>query len=282
MKRLLLLLLVPALLAAFTLTSDTSYSKGPPAKVLPEYMALGDSLGVGVGASDPATKGYVPRFRDFLQSNQGLGTDVFLNNLSVSGAKSSDLLEKKGQLSQAVKELKQRNGDKKPGNDVEVVTVNIGGNDVFALVPVLLAEPACALGPTLACLTAIAPVIGGTFATFEDNFDSILGQLRTAAGPDTPIIVMTYYNPLLPPCPLAPLAAFGDIVLEGLPGLEPFGLGPLDGLNDRIEAIAATHGAGVADTFGELSASDLVGDCLHANDDGYGSIAAKFKAAFKD
>jgi len=72
MKRLLLFLLVPAvvaaLFAAFTVTSDTTYSNGPPPSVQREYLALGDSLGWGFGASDPATKGYVPLFRDFLES----------------------------------------------------------------------------------------------------------------------------------------------------------------------------------------------------------------------
>ena len=69
MKRLLLFLIVPALVAAFTLTSDTSYSKAPQ----PVYQALGDSLAVGATASDPATKGYVPLFRDFFGVRDRVG-----------------------------------------------------------------------------------------------------------------------------------------------------------------------------------------------------------------
>ena len=273
MKRLLLFLIVPALVAAFTLTSDTTYSKGPPAKVLPEYLALGDSLGVGIGASDPATTGYVPLFRDFLESKKGLdkkGTELFLNNLSIGGATSSSLISQ--QLSAAVAELEDRNGDKNKKNDVEVVTVDIGGNDVFGLIGV------CAGGFTEACVTAV----GTTFATFSANFDFILDELRTAAGPDTAIIVMTYYNSLVNPgCPFNPLAPLADIVLEGG--------GPLlAGLNDLIRGIAVAHDAKVADLVpggvfpALLEPSHVQPDCLHANDDGYEIIADEFKDAFKD
>jgi len=74
MKRLLLFLFVPALVGVFALTSDTTYSSAPQSQN--EYLALGDSLGYGFGASDPATKGYVPLFREFLESEGGLDTDL--------------------------------------------------------------------------------------------------------------------------------------------------------------------------------------------------------------
>lgn len=263
MKRLLFFLLVPALLAAFALTSETTYSKGPPDNVLREYMALGNSLGVGSGASDPATKGYVPLFRDFLESKDGLKKKLVLNNLSVGGATSATLIS--AQLPSAVAELEARNQDKRPNNDVKVITVDIGGNDVFALIPV------CSGGFTPACITAVTNTLG----TFSTNFDSILGDLRSAAGPDTTIIVMTFDNPL-PSCFLASLAPVADIVLEGG--------GPLPaGLNDLIRAIAATHDAEVADMFGKLGAGDWVGglDCLHPNDSGYEIIAEEFAEEFK-
>ncbi len=262
MKRLLLFLIVPALVAAFTLTSDTTHSRSPQSQ--PEYLALGDSLGVGVGASDPATTGYVPLFRDFLESERGLDTDLFLNNLSIGGATSSSLISQ--QLSAAVAELEDRNGDKKRKNDVEVVTVDIGGNDVLAILGV------CAGGVTEECADAIS----STFATFFVNFDFILDELRTAAGPDTTIIVMTYSNSLVATgCPLNALAPLGDIVLEGEPLLAA-------GLNDLIRGIAAAHGAEVADTFGRLSPDDIQPDCVHANDAGYAEITEQFIEAFTD
>jgi len=264
MKRLLLFLFVPALVGVFALTGDTTYSSAPQSQN--EYLALGDSLGYGFGASDPATKGYVPLFREFLESEGGLDTDLFLNNLSIPGATSSSLITQ--QLPTAVAELEDRNGDKKGNNDVEVVTVDIGGNDVLALLSV------CSGGVTPACAAAIS----STFATFSANFDFTLDELSAAAGPDTTMIVMTYYNSLVATgCPLNALAPLGNIVLEGEPLL---GL-PL-GLNDLIRAIAAAHGAAVADTFGLLAPNDILPDCVHANDAGYEIIADQFKDAFKD
>jgi lysophospholipase L1-like esterase len=268
MKRLLLFLVVPvvvaALLGAFALTSDSSYSTDP----LPEYLALGDSLGWGYGASDPATKGYVPLFHDFLESEDGLDTDLFLNNLSIPGATSTSLIA--DQLPTAVAELEARNGDVDPNNDVEVVTVDIGGNDLLALLGV------CAGGFTPECAAAI----GTTFTTFSVNFDYTLGELRTAAGPDTLIIVMTYFNSLAGPgCP-PDLVPLGEIVLEGNPGL---GL-PL-GANDLIRSKAAAHKARVADlvpggVFPDLlGPSNILPDCVHANDSGYQIIADAFADA---
>jgi len=275
MKRLLLFLLVPAvvaaLVAAFTVTSDTTYSNGPPPSVQREYLALGDSLGWGYGASDPATKGYVPLFRDFLESKGGLHRDLFLNNLSIPGATSASLISQ--QLPTALAELEARNGDKRPNDDVEVVTVDIGGNDLLALLAV------CAGGITPQCQAAI----GSTFATFSVNFNYTLDQLRTAAGPDTTIIVMTYFNPLVGPgCP-AGLVPLGEAVLEGNPAI---GL-PL-GANDLIRSIAATHDAGVADLVpggvfpALLGPSNILPDCVHANDSGYAIIAGAFADAFED
>jgi lysophospholipase L1-like esterase len=273
MKRLLLFLLVPAvvagLVAAFALTSDTTYSKSRPAQNTHEYLALGDSLGVGVGASDPA-KGYVPLFRDFLESKAGLHTALVLNNLSISGATSTSLIS--DQLPAALAELEARNGDHRRSNDVEVVTVDIGGNDFAAVVG------SCAGGSTPECQAAI----GSTFATFSANFNSTLAQLRAAAGPDTPIIVMTYYNSLVNPgCPYYPLASLGGIVLEGL-GVLP------QGGNDLIRDIAAAHDARVAElvpggVFPALLGPDNIQpDCLHANDSGYEIIAGAFGDAFED
>jgi lysophospholipase L1-like esterase len=275
MRRLLLFVLVPAVVAAlvggFALTSDTGYSKGRPAQNTPEYLALGDSLGVGVGASDPA-KGYVPLFRDFLESKAGLHTPLVLNNLSISGATSTSLIAQ--QLPAALAELEARNGDTEDVNDVEVVTVDIGGNDFFALVP------ACAGGFTAQCQAAI----GITFGTFSANFNSTLAQLRTAAGPDTTIIVMTYFNSLVNPgCQYSGLASLGNIVLEGY----PYPYLP-QGANDLIRDIAAAHDAEVAElvpggVFPALLGPDNIQpDCLHANDSGYQIIAGAFADAFED
>jgi lysophospholipase L1-like esterase len=273
MKRLTLVLTAAALSVAFAVPAGAGDGLAPG---LPVYLAMGNSLAAGSGASDQSTTAYVPLFHDVLQDELDCSPaaseeaapgcrDLQLHNIAVGGAKSSDLIAV--QLPIAVAELSARNGDANPRNDVEVVTVDIGGNDLFE--PVI---GACAGGFSPDCGAGVQSVFG----TFAVNFHSILGQLRAAAGPDTPIIVMTYYNSLLA-CDLAALAPLADVVLEGA------GEPPLPfGFNGVIRQIAAGYDADVADTYGDLGAGDLVGgtDCLHPDDSGHAIIAAEFQAAF--
>jgi len=79
------------------------------------YVALGASDAVGVGAKDPATEGWVPRF------GARLGSDVRVVNLGVSGST----------LSQALKEQLGPALDAEP----DVVTVWLAVNDLNARVP---------------------------------------------------------------------------------------------------------------------------------------------------
>ncbi|HEU5485247.1 MAG TPA: hypothetical protein VFU98_10090, partial [Microlunatus sp.] len=93
---------------------------------------------------------------------------------------------------------------------------------------------------------------------------------REAAGPETTIAVMTYYNPL-PACVLAAQTSLAALVLEGG--------GPVPtGLNDIIRAQAVAHHAVVAETGPLIDVHDLVGgrDCLHPDTSGHHDIAAAF------
>ncbi len=104
-------------------------------------------------------------------------------------------------------ELRAHNGDRNPRNDVLVVTIDIGGNDVFSVVP------DCTAGSTPQCLALVRMRL----ATFEANFSQILSQLRAAAGPDTVMAAMTYYNPL-GSCVREALAPLGRCRAGGWPG----------------------------------------------------------------
>jgi lysophospholipase L1-like esterase len=266
-RRVLLLVSIPVLLGLLTMGPAAAASAdGQPPLGRPVYLALGDSVAASVGASDPAVTGYVPVLYDLLRdepSCQLLGRpgcrSLALDNLAVGGATSTTLLT--GQLPVAEDELRAHNGDGNPRNDVLVVTIDIGGNDVFSVVP------SCTAGPTPQCLA----LVQARLASFEANFSQILSRLRAAAGPDTVMVAMTYYNPL-GSCVRAALAPLADVVLEGGPGLE--------GLNDRIRRISAANGVLVADTYGLLGPGDLVGgtDCLHPNDAGHQKIAEAFAA----
>jgi lysophospholipase L1-like esterase len=220
------------------------------------------------GRAQPrATEGYVPELHAQLTAarhcgeGRALGCRLDLVNLAEVGATTSTLVSQ--QLPRAVTLLKERNGNHTPVDDVKLITIDIGGNDFEALLTACVNNP-----DDPGCLTAIQKALGEVAA----NYPAILSALRAAAGPDTTIAVMTYYNPL-PACQLAPLAPFADRVLEGG--------GPLPaGLNDIIRSAAAAHGAVVAETAPLIGVEDLVGgtDCLHPDNSGHDDIAGAFAA----
>lgn len=235
------------------------------------YLAMGDSLAVGVGADNPKTEGYVPVLHAQLNAarpcgdGQALGCRLDLVNFAKVGETTSTLLGP--QLQEAVSLLEERNGNSTPVDDVDLITVDIGGNDIQALQTICVANPYAD-----ECLTAIRTAL----TQVAKNYPIMLSKLREAAGPDTTIAVMTYYNPLLPPCRLADpiLASFADLVLEGGTPLPEDG-----GLNDVIRrSMAAPYGAVVAETGTLIGADDLVGDCLHPNNSGHEAIAGAFAA----
>jgi lysophospholipase L1-like esterase len=107
------------------------------------YLALGDSISFGAGASDPATKGFVPLFRNFLESADGLGTGLTLN--AVFAGTSAELLQ------QVVPQVRQQLQD----GQVAVVTITNGAHDLFFSIVPDAADHPCAEGLTSACLERI-------------------------------------------------------------------------------------------------------------------------------
>jgi hypothetical protein len=174
--------------------------------------------------------------------------------------------------------LTERNGNASTRDDVEVVSLTVGGNDLFGP-----AVAGCVVSPdpTVTC----GPALAATLGAFATSYDRILGELRAAGGDDVVLMTTTYYNPL-PFCDLgsadpARATALGNWILEG--GTLP-GLGTLEaGFNDVIRAVSAEHGAVVADTFGTVGAGDFVGgsDCVHPDAEGHAKIADVFAEAFR-
>jgi lysophospholipase L1-like esterase len=241
-----------------TPSAPPTASAAPSSPVDPTYLALGDSVAAGTGAGTPE-RGYVPVLAGLLADRLGCdagsadGCPVEVRNLAVPGATTETLL--RDQLPPALEELRQH-------DDVRVVTVTVGGNDVF--VPIL---QACARTPQApACAEAVVAAVGQV----DQGVDRLLAELAGARGPATTVAVMTYYDPL-PSCRLAALQPLAEQVLEGR--------GAQDGLNDVLRARAAQHGAVVVEPGPRLTApQDFVGglDCLHPSASGHARIAEAF------
>ena len=139
------------------------------------YLALGDSVAAGSGASDASATSYVGLVDKALR--EPLGDGLELRSLAAGGHTTQDLIDQ--QLPGAVAALK--NGE------VLLVTITIGGNDLN----ILQSSPDAA--------TCIADVndpkcpVAGILAGTEQRLDSILGTLRAAA-PDVPIVIEVYPN----------------------------------------------------------------------------------------
>lgn len=265
-------MLMATLLMALVVTA------APASASKPVQLALGDSWAFGFGAAVPSEGGYVPRLHTALQAGfdcspsdnpkpgQGCG-QLELVNLAVGGATTPTLIA--NQLPAAVDLLESRNSNSNPRDNVEVVTVSIGGNDVTN--PIIAA---CISGGLTANCVA---TIENEFAAYRTDLDQALSALREAAGPDARIVIGTYDNGLAQ-CfltqlnPAAPL--LGNIVLENQPPVLPGG----QGLHDVMRDVAADYDVEVAEVFGDLAAQDWVGgnDCLHPDDSGYEKVAAAF------
>jgi lysophospholipase L1-like esterase len=242
---------------------------------LPVYLSLGDSWAFGFGATTPREGGYVPQLHEELREGydclparaaqaRDFCKQLQLVNLAVGGATTPALIA--NQLPVAKKMLKSRNGDRNPRNDVEVITLHIGGNDVVN--PIL---GACLGGLTSGCLA----VIQAEFSAYRSDLDTALSRLRGKAGDEAVIVIGTYDNGVAN-CNLGAIPGavqLADIVLEGFPPLA------LQGLHDIMRDIGEDHGVEVAEVYGDFAPQDWVGgnDCLHPVDSGYDKVTDAFE-----
>lgn len=240
---------------------------GPPPEDAPLYIALGDSLSYGAGASDRFTTAFVPLV------HQSLAPGTGLLNLGHSGDTSGELM-RHGHLDVAVSEITRRNGDADAGNDVELVTLEIGGNDLLDLFFDYVVPGIC---PTLEeslqrqeCLD----IFQATLDNFGPNLEEIIDRLL-AADPGLNLVLMTLYNPFSGNFPV--FQPFGELSLEGMPDT-PF----LEGVNDIIRAQAQARGVTLSDVyplFVGKAKEYIAGDIIHPNDVGYRVMADAVIAA---
>ena len=132
------------------------------------YVSLGDSLAVGVGASDPRERGYAPLYRDFLEEQTG--REVRLVQLGISGETTGSFINApESQLDRAETTLRENPG--------AAVTLSIGANDLLRKANGTDAEREAAL------------------VRYAENLDYILRTLKGASDPAPEITVLAIYNP---------------------------------------------------------------------------------------
>jgi len=209
--------LMPPLAAFFFLALLVSGSPVRPAPAAtadsPGYLALGDSLAFGIGAPDPVANGYVGlAYRSLEQSQRYRDQGLDLINLAAPGATSSDLLLPGGQLDVAIGEITRRQNDAAPSNDVEVISVDIGGND---LLTVATPDSPCFKDPAgQACRERFGTVL----ASLQANLTQVLRRLRETA-PSAGVYVLDLYNPYSGTGhPLETIAEFAVQQLNGVIG----------------------------------------------------------------
>jgi hypothetical protein len=287
LKRIGLMTMTMALVIGFTSAAYATEADLVPGN--PVYLTLGDSWGYGQGATDPETSGYAAVLAGTLtedldcspaQSENAVDGCKLLQHLNLARGATETLpgvtapIVASEQLPIAIPMLEDRNGDMNPANDVEAITLHVGGNDVSGPI-----QDACIYGIDATCIG----VWMTEMAQFETDLQAVVGPLRSAAGEGTPIVLGTYDNPVAT-CWLSdaigPEAIFlGAMLLEGSPGVVDGQLGVhLDGIHEVVRRVAAENGADVAESFGTLDPGDLVGgaDCLHIRDSGHQKVAATF------
>jgi lysophospholipase L1-like esterase len=214
------------------------------------YVALGDSIAAGFGASN-LFKSYVELYYGYLQSNGSGVTDLL--NLSLAGATSSDL-----------RSVERLSGVAaiNASSDTKAVTIDIGLNDI-------LRDPNCP--------TATAPT-----CPFVGNLRAILAALNTALATDPgdeTVQVLEMFNPDIG----TPNASATRQLLLGSDGkVDCSGTGAALGHNDLIHGVSIEQGAKPIDvlpSFDAAGAAFLASDHLHPNDAGHLAIAKAFGGA---
>jgi lysophospholipase L1-like esterase len=240
------------------------------------YVALGDSLAWGDGASNPLETAYVPLLADYFAGVPHGGAKAAVN-LAIRGETTQSFLS--GQLASAMAAI----GD--PATDTRIVTLSVGGNDLLDLLND--ATDPCAQDPaSLTCQFLVVSALQGV----ADRYPLILGSLSAAlaADPgDEAVYVLTLYNPFGGTGSPYEAAIDGALLGSDLRidcaaiGTDPTAAG----LNDIVACTALAFGAMVIDSYPLIGDNALAlthigeGFNIHPNDEGYALIAKAHREA---
>lgn len=161
-----------AITLTFALMTSASLQSPRPAHAATPgvYIALGDSIAAGVGSSLPRSRGYAAIVTEWL--TRLTGEIVPSENLAVPGETAATFIGG-GQL-QRFREAVAR--ARAAGIPIAAVTVSLGGNELLGLESTGLSDRQAGLDE------------------FSVRYAEALGAVRDEIGPDTPLVVTTYYD----------------------------------------------------------------------------------------
>jgi lysophospholipase L1-like esterase len=237
-----------------------------PAGPRPLYLALGDSLSAGIGASDELTTSWVPLVRD------ALGWE--LSNLGVPGDDSFELLYPGGPLDQGLELVELLANDDILGNEIGVITLEIGGNDLLDIYFDLVIPGECPSVVESLQREVCVSALDNALADYRVNLGTALRRL-IAAAPEAPIFLMTLYNPFSGDT--GPLDEIGALALEGAADT-PFP----EGLNDIIREVGEEYDVHLVEWYEPFLGKKyeyIAQDIIHPNDVGHRVMADEVIAA---
>jgi lysophospholipase L1-like esterase len=224
-------------------SEETTTTAGPPA--VWNYVALGDSLAAGTGASHA---GYVDRYAAYLEADTGARVNVI--NLGRNGLTSPELLLA----------LRDDPSWRRSVGEADVLTVNIGINDLGHAAQAY-ENGTCGGADNQDCLREAVK-------TVEGNWTAIIAELLSLRSTSDTIIRAAGlgYTPYLDPEEEAPDGEPSDFqVFESY----------LDEVNRHMATTASDNGIPYAEV--RLERGYLSQDGVHPNDEGYEVIAGRLR-----
>jgi lysophospholipase L1-like esterase len=203
------------------------------------YVALGDSLAAGTGAS---YEGYVDRYAAYLEDDTGARVSV--TNLGRNGQTSSELLYA----------LRNDPSWRRTCGEADIITINIGINDLGRAAEAY-ENGTCGGTDNQDCLRAAVQ-------TVEGNWNSIIAELLSLRSTSDTIIRAAGlgYTP-----------HFDDREFGNFRVFQPH----LDEVNGRIARIASDSDIPLTEIH--LDKEYISQDGLHPNDEGYEVIAQRLR-----